>query len=148
MLSSYFAPWTGQPNHQFSYAQQAGVAFHVEMAVKDGTNIYRPFGEAVAFPAILNVQELRQLRRESKSSWQTQQIIRASSENNPDELGFEFQNPGYLWITAYEHAYYTQVWSEGGLFTPQTFQALDSSPDWHRIYTSGDMAIWRVNATQ
>jgi hypothetical protein len=138
---AYYSPLIGQPNHQFSYAQQAGIAFLVEKAATDGKNIYTPFEGAFTLSSVLGSEDLRELRQESPRWW-----IKAAPAHfgyEPDELGIEFENPGYLWVTAHENAYYTEVWPEGGRFTPQDFERLEIDPDWHRIYTSGDLTIWR-----
>jgi energy-converting hydrogenase Eha subunit A len=146
VFTVHYSPLVGQPNHQFSYAQQAGTRFLVEKAAADDRNVYTPFKGAFTLAAVLNTEELKQLRRESPRWWI--QAAPAHFGYEPDELGIQFENPGYLWITAYERAYYTDVWSEGGRFVPQDFERLDRDPEWHQIYTSGDMIIWRRHGAE
>jgi energy-converting hydrogenase Eha subunit A len=141
IFTVYFSPLVGQPNHQLSYAQQAGIEFLVEKAAKDDKNIYTPFKGAFTLAAALNADELNLLRQNSPRWWI--QAAPAHFGYELDELDIQFENPGYLWITAYERAYYTDVWPEGGRFVPEDFEKLERDPEWHKVYTSGDLIIWR-----
>jgi hypothetical protein len=144
VLNTYPSELTGQPNHQFSFAQQTGVAFLVDKV--DYTNIaeeevYTPFSGTATLSSVFNAYELAEMRRESPF-WRPQ-LAPAHFGYGPDELGIEFEGPGYLWVTAHERAYYTEVWPEGGRFTPADFQRLESDSNWAQIYSSGGMTIWR-----
>jgi hypothetical protein len=146
IFTVYFSPLVGQPNHQLSYAQQTGIEFLVEKAAADDKSIYTPFKGAFTLAAVLNAEELNQLRQESPRWWI--QAAPAHFGYEPHELGAQFEDPGYLWVTAYERAYYTEVWPEGGRFVPRDFERLDRDPEWHQIYTSGDMIIWRRHGAE
>lgn len=141
MFSSFDSPRTGLPSRYYSYAQKAGVGFLLDKASHDEEKIYAPVGEARIFSAFFNIEELSELYKNSPR-WQVQ-ILPAHLGYRSDKLGVEFENPGYFWVSGYEKAYYTEVWPEGGRFTPQDFERLDRDPDWHQIYTSGDLTIWR-----
>lgn len=141
MLSSFDSPRTGLPSRYYSYPQKAGVAFLLDKATNDDGKIYAPVGGARLLSAFLNIEELSELYNNSPR-WRVQ-ILPAHFGYAPDELDIEFENPGYFWVSGYEKAYYTEVWPEGGRFTPQDFERLDRDPNWHQIYTSGDFSIWR-----
>ncbi len=143
IFNTYASPLIGQPNYQFSYAQQAGLDFLLDKAVvDDDKHIYTPSKGGFVIASVVNKEELKQLRQ--NPTWQIKNAP-AHFGYETDELGFTFEKPGYLWVTAYEKAYYTDVWPEKGRFTPQDFKKLENDTNWHQIYTSGDITIWQYN---
>ncbi len=138
--STYYSPLTGQPNQQFSFAQQVGIKFLLEKSDQDNKNIYSPFGGAFTLSSVLNSVDLAQLRQ-AQPRWWVQVAPDHFSDQSTKDPRFEY--PGYLFVTAPEKAYYTQVWPSGGRITPEDFQNLSKDDNWHQIYQSGDITIWR-----
>lgn len=143
IFHTYYSPLTGQPNYEMTHAHWAGLAFLVREAPADAKNIYTPLGTSFMLSAVLDADSLSQLRKSSPRWW-----IKAAPAHfafgAPGESDIDF-NPGYLLVSGYERAYYTEVWSVGGRFTPQDFSDLERDPAWNQIYTSGDFTIWRHN---
>lgn len=152
-LGTYYSQRTGQPSHQLSYAQQAGLEFLTEKAIADDKGIYMPFGGSFMLSSVLSKDDLAQLRERSPRWW-----IQVS----PSHLGYEWldilpanfgygivglgtapEDAGYLAISAYEKAYYTEIWPQGGSLTSEDFETLEMDPIWCQIYTSYDLTLWR-----
>lgn len=140
MLGSYPSSYTGQANNQISHSQRAGIEFLVEKAPTQTRNIYTPLGLSFLTASVASAQDLTRIREGSPGWW-----IRGAPAHfgyRPGPLGVEeFDNPGYLLITAYEKAYYTEVWPEKGQFTDKDFAELNNDPSWNLVYTSGDLMI-------
>jgi hypothetical protein len=144
-VNSYDAPITGRPNLQFSYAQKSGIAFMLERApMDDGKLIHAPIASYKNLDSVLTHRG-KILLMWRNPTW--------SVQPTPDHFGYDlddpqsgFANPGYLWVTAYERAFYTRVWPEGGRYTVQDFELLDDDPNWHMIYFSDGLSVWRKNS--
>jgi hypothetical protein len=111
--------------------------------VVENRDIYSPSGNASIISSVLSADDYRQLRR-SSPGWRLS-TAPAHFGYAPDPLHLTFQNPAYLWVTAPEKAYYTQVWPQGGRFTPEDFILLDEDPKWNRLYSTSDITIWGWN---
>lgn len=141
IISSYGSPLTGSPNIEFTYAQQAGVSFGAKNTPTDGKNIYMMTDNNMLLSAAINYQDLIFMLTRNPQ-WRMQRAP-AHFGQGADYLKLELHNPGSLWIMAYDYAFYTQVWPEGGRFTKEDFTTLDQDINWHKVYTSGDLEIWR-----
>ena len=135
VLNAYDSPLTGQPSQAFTFSEQAGVRFLLEKSLPDGKTIYSPFGGGFILSSAMNSRDLAQLRQ-SQPRWWIQ-----PAPDHFDPAGFA--NPGYLFVTAPEYAYYHDVWPAGGRLAPADFQSLANDPTWHQLYHSGDFTLWR-----
>ena len=137
-LSVHYSPLAGQPSQAFTFAEQAGVHFLLENSLPDDKAIYSPFGGSFILSSAMNSRDLAQLRQ-SQPRWWIQPA--------PDHFDLAgFANPGYLFVTAPEYAYYHHVWPAGGRLTLADFQSLVNDPTWHQLYHSGDFTLWRKAA--
>ncbi|MBN2550181.1 MAG: hypothetical protein JXB15_13545 [Anaerolineales bacterium] len=140
MLNSYDSPRTGYSNLQFSYAQQAGVVFTVNYKADDFRRVYLIW-RTFQLESALNYTDYMKFLRNYPNFYQA--MVPAHFGHGEDYMRQVFSNAGYMWISAYERAVYNQVWQQGGRFTPDDFIALENDIAWHKIYTSGDMTVWR-----
>jgi hypothetical protein len=142
ILNTYSSPLVGAPNLQFSYAQQAGAKFTLEHRAHDSSLVYAILDGAKIFESVKNFRVLG-YNRLRFPQWQ----VHPAPDHfgyRPDSLQRVFISPGYLWVTAYERAFYTQIWPEGGRFEYQDFKDIELDPAWNKIYTSGDFDLWRI----
>lgn len=138
--NSYESSRTGYPNLQFSYAQQAGIVFTTNYKSDDFKRVYlvwRTFQLESAF----NYTDYMRFLRNYPNFYQA--IVPAHFGHGEDYMKQVFSNAGYMWISAYERAFYNQVWQQGGRFNRADFIALENDYAWHKIYTSGDLTVWR-----
>ena len=142
VFSVFESPLNGRPNHQYSFAQKAGVAFLLDHAVDDGAKVYAIFPTDAIYSAVLSETNLTAWLN-ARENWQPVLAPPHFGYSNNIKKTSEFDNPGYLWVTAYDLAYYTIVWPQGGRLTPADFQKLDEDALWNRVFTSGDLTIWR-----
>jgi len=142
VFNIYSSPITGEANNQFSYAQRAGYNFLLDFESKGEGKIYSPIKGAFNLTGVISFETRIDKIRENVK-WRFEYApAHFGYQGMPDDLGYEFENPEYMFITGYEYGYYTEVWPENGRFTPADFDQLDDDPNWSKIYQSGDFTIW------
>jgi hypothetical protein len=141
IFSAYSSPNVGQPNSQYTYAQQAGLAFFVDHAIDDIDKIYSPFRGEFVLSAVLTADDLDALRKDSPQWWI--EPTPAHFTEGDDSTASSFADKSYMWLTAPEFAYYTEIWPDGGRFNPEDFNKLHLNSKWDQIYTSSDFTLWK-----
>jgi hypothetical protein len=138
---SYRTPIIGLINPAFSYADQAGVRHLTQYMRTDGKtvyvvssgsrNLYSITGTGQNLAKKLNLKQFRHFRMPPHLGIDESGAIKGLSD------------PGYLMISAFDRAYTHQAWKQSGKILPDDFIRLYQHPAWNKIYTSGDMTIWR-----
>jgi len=143
IFNAFESPLTGRPNWQFSYAQRSGVVFLINKAeINQQTTIYSPISGYRNLDSVLNNKELTRLLRE-KPQWKIQ---RAPDHFGYDTNQYDIENSSYLFLTAYERAFFLELWPEGGRIEKKDYETLQNDPTWQYIYSSGDFDIWRKSS--
>jgi hypothetical protein len=145
IFTAYWSPITGSPNDQFSYSQQAGLKFFVNNAVVDSRKIDTITANIAILSSILTPEEFEKLRR-TYTNWRFR--VAPAHFDFESDYSQDYKNPGYILVTAPEKAYYTEIWPEGGRFTPNDFESLDNDLRWNRVYTTNDITIWFWNSVK
>ena len=134
-----FSSIIGQPNNQYTYARAAGAEFLLDHASDNPGKIYSISGRERIFRGVLSIDEVASLLQ-GNDNWRVRfpPPHFGYGEDNEDS----FENPDYLFLTGYGTAYYSELWTAGGLYTPEDFDTLNNDPSWNQVYQSGDFTLW------
>jgi hypothetical protein len=135
----YYSSLTGQPNNQYSYARAAGAKFFLDHVSDEFGGIYSISARERIFRGVRPVEDVLDMIAENKNLDVKIPPPHFGYGENIDE---SFEDPEYLFITGYGMAYYTELWTSGGLYTLEDFNRLDIDPRWNRVYESGDFILW------
>ncbi|MEN8240360.1 MAG: hypothetical protein ABFS17_00430 [Chloroflexota bacterium] len=134
-----FSSIIGQPNNQYTYARAAGAEYFLEYASDEPGNIYSISARERIFRGLMPIGEIAALLQ-GNESWRVK--VPPPHFGYSEANGEGFEDPEYLFLTGYGAAYYSELWTTGGLFTPEDFELLDNDPSWNRVYQSGDFTLW------
>jgi hypothetical protein len=143
IFNTFDSPLTGHPNWQFSYAQRSGNMFLINKAeMNEHTHIYSSISGYRNFDSVLNNKVLTWLLQK-KPYWEIQRV--------PNHFGYDtkqnnIETSSYLFLTAYERAFYLELWPEGGRIEKKDYEILQSDSTWQYIYSSGDFDIWQKSS--
>lgn len=59
-------------------------------------------------------------------------------------LGESYETNRYMVVSQWDRSLYTEVWTLVGRFTNDDFARLEDDPTVHKLYSNGDVDVWRI----
>ena len=137
----YFSKLIRSASNQFSMAQLKGYQFLQEFDSKSGRGIYSALGGAKNVFALMPYNDFIKWFQDSPNWWIRNAPAHFTYGEQPDELGYEFVNPEYLIVTAYERGIHG-IGPQQSRFSSNDFLMLEWNNHWNKVYESGDFSLW------
>jgi hypothetical protein len=122
-------------------AQLKGYYFLQEYESNKGGKIYSALGGAKNIFALGPYNELLKWFQDSPNRRIRYAPAHFTYGEQPDELGYEFVNPQYLIVTAYERGIHG-IGPQQSRFSSNDFLLLEWNNHWNKVYESGDFSLW------
>jgi len=139
VFSIFNSGLNGLPNFQASYDELAGLRFLIDKSVKDDRLITSPFKGMFLLPSLNGNEELFSFLEQDPRFNIIQPPAHFGYDGVAVDHGFDI---GYLFLTAYDYSFFTDVWPEGSKYTKDDIKSLGLDPYWDLSYSSGDFQLW------
>lgn len=139
----YFSPLVRNASSQFTFAQFNGYQFLKNYNINEG-GTYSPLRGTRSVFSLGSLTEVYELFEQSSNLSIRNAPAHFGYSDEPDNLGYEFNNQEYLIITSHEREV-QRIGFQQARFSDEDYILLDNDYQWNKIYESGDFTLysWR-----